>query len=98
MENTGNVFDPDYYMLDTDTQVVYRKEQFEQGSLLPTELIVRDRRYTPREICNLLSAVGLKIEWVRCVRAGDWETGLDPEHDHAKEILILCRKPNGNKG
>lgn len=93
MENTGNVFDPDFYMLDTDTQVVYRKEQFEQGALLPTELIVRDLRYTPPEIRDLLGAVGLKIEWVRCVKAGDWETNLDADHDRAKEILILCRKP-----
>lgn len=93
MENTGDVFNPDFYMLDTDTKIVYRKEQFEHGDMLPTELIVRDRRYSPREIRDLLGAVGLKVEWVRCVRAGDWETDLGPEHDRAKEILLLCRKP-----
>jgi 2-polyprenyl-3-methyl-5-hydroxy-6-metoxy-1,4-benzoquinol methylase len=40
MENTGNVFDPEYYLLDEAAGVVYRKEQFTGGPALPAELIV----------------------------------------------------------
>ena len=50
METSGDIFDPEHYMIDTDSGVVYRKEQFESGGLLPAELIVRDKRFTPEEI------------------------------------------------
>ena len=93
METTGDIFDPEHYLLDTEKGIVYRKERFEHGASLPTELIVRDRRFFPKEIENLFVAVGLKVEWVRCVRAGDWATELDPSHEKAKEILLLCQKP-----
>ncbi|HNY39005.1 MAG TPA: bifunctional N-acetyltransferase/class I SAM-dependent methyltransferase, partial [Bryobacteraceae bacterium] len=43
MEKTGNVFNPDYYMIDEATEIVYRKEQFAEGSDLPAQLLVRDR-------------------------------------------------------
>lgn len=35
MEKTVDIFDPDFYMIDTDTNIVYRREQFTQGSGLP---------------------------------------------------------------
>ena len=50
MERTGDIFDPDYYMLDSETNVVYRKEQFTEGNALPAKLVVRDRRYRQHEI------------------------------------------------
>ncbi|MCB9950014.1 MAG: GNAT family N-acetyltransferase [Planctomycetaceae bacterium] len=93
MESSGDVFNPDYFMIDTESGVVYRKEQFEQGHELPVELIVRDRRYKPDEISHLCAAVGLNVLWTRCVRSGDWETNLEPDNPRAKEILILCQKP-----
>ena len=93
MESSGNIFNPDFYMIDSDTGIVYRKEQFERGTELPTQLIVRDRRYAPKEIADLLRAVGLEIEWVRCVQAGQWNVPRDPMDSRAKEILVLCRKP-----
>ena len=34
METTGDIFDPDYYMLDEDSNVVYRREQFIKGANL----------------------------------------------------------------
>jgi hypothetical protein len=41
METTGNVFDPDFYLIDRETRIVYRKEQFTGGLGLPEELLVR---------------------------------------------------------
>jgi len=53
MEKTGNIFDPDFYMIERNTNVVYRKEQFSEGTTLTAELIVRDRRYRQGEIESL---------------------------------------------
>jgi len=38
MEKTGNIFDPDFCMIERNTNVVYRKEQFSEGTTLPAEL------------------------------------------------------------
>lgn len=92
METTGNIFNPDYYMVDTDTKVVYRKEQFTPKHGLPVELIVRDRRYAKSEIEEMCSDVGLEIIWTRYVSAGKWETQLNATDKGAKEILVLCKK------
>jgi 2-polyprenyl-3-methyl-5-hydroxy-6-metoxy-1,4-benzoquinol methylase/GNAT superfamily N-acetyltransferase len=93
MEKTGNVFDPDYYLIDTDKKIVYRKEQFHLGDELFEELLVRDRRYTQEEIIRMCAAVGLEVVWARFVRAGHWDEPLDRASDKAKEILVMCRKP-----
>ena len=92
MEATGDVFDPAYYILDEDSNVVYRKERFTRGSDLPTELLVRDRRFSMEEIAAMCNEAGLNVEWVRLVRAGRWDEALDEHDDRAKEILVLCRK------
>lgn len=92
METTGDIFDPDYYILDEDTNVVYRKEQFTKGRDLPTELIVRDRRFSREEIKEMCIHVGLDVVWTRFVRAGRWDETLEEGDDRAKEILVLCRK------
>jgi 2-polyprenyl-3-methyl-5-hydroxy-6-metoxy-1,4-benzoquinol methylase/GNAT superfamily N-acetyltransferase len=93
MERTGNIFDPEYYMLDRDTDIVYRKEQFEAGTSLPAELIVRDRRYRRGDIEAMCRDAGMDVIWSRLVRAGRWNEELAPDDDRAKAILIYCRKP-----
>ncbi|MBI2787305.1 MAG: GNAT family N-acetyltransferase [Elusimicrobia bacterium] len=93
MEGTGDIFNPEYYMIDKDTHVVYRKEQFAAGRSLPAELIVRDRRYTKQQIERHCTDVGLNVEWSRFVRAGQWEIALAEDNEHAKEILLLCSNP-----
>jgi 2-polyprenyl-3-methyl-5-hydroxy-6-metoxy-1,4-benzoquinol methylase len=93
MEKTGDVFDPEYYMIDKNTKIVYRKEQFAEGNSLPTELIVRDKRFTVDEISDMCREVGLDVVWARCVRAGRWYKDLGPDHSSSKEILIYCKKP-----
>jgi 2-polyprenyl-3-methyl-5-hydroxy-6-metoxy-1,4-benzoquinol methylase len=92
MERSGNVFNPDFYLIDTDKKIVYRKEQFCEGEKLFEEFLVRDRRYTLEEITHMCTAVGLKIIWTRFVRAGHWDEPLDRESDRAKEILVMCRR------
>lgn len=93
MEASGNIFDPDYFMLDLDDQVVYRKEQFSRGSNLPAEMLVRDRRFRAAEIEAMCKDSGLHVEWSRYVKLGEWDKPLDPIDPKAKEILVLCRKP-----
>jgi 2-polyprenyl-3-methyl-5-hydroxy-6-metoxy-1,4-benzoquinol methylase/GNAT superfamily N-acetyltransferase len=93
MERSGDIFDPDFYMIDDDTRVVYRKEQFRKGEELFEELLVRDRRYTEQEIRQMCSGAGLEVVWTRFVRAGHWDEPLERTSDRAKEILVMCRKP-----
>jgi 2-polyprenyl-3-methyl-5-hydroxy-6-metoxy-1,4-benzoquinol methylase len=93
MEKTGDVFNPDFYLIDRDKKIIYRKEQFHEGEELFEELLVRDRRYTKEEIIHMCNASGLRVLWARFVRAGHWDEELDRESDKAKEILLMCRKP-----
>lgn len=92
MEQTGNIFDPNFYLVDTETHIVYRKEQFSKGLELPKELLVRDRRFTKEEIINMCKTVGFETEWLRFVQSGKWDIPLDSKNDKAKEILLLCTK------
>ena len=98
MEKTGDIFNPEYYMIDTDTKVVYRKEQFKEGYPLPVELIVRDRPYLKEDIERMCENVGLEVVWTKFVRAGNWDEDLDRHNERAKEILVLCRGRGGNGG
>jgi len=93
MEKTGDVFNPNYYLIDYETHVVYRKEQFTSGKDLPTELIVRDRRFTKNEIVSWCEGCGLDVQWAKYVGTGKWTRSLEPTDGSAKEILVLCRKP-----
>lgn len=91
MEKTGDVFNPNFFMVDTDTHVVYRKERFESGEL-PTELIVRDRRFSKKEICDMCEKNGLTVKKVTYVNAKDWREERISTDIKAKEILLICEK------
>lgn len=91
MEETGNVFDPDYYLVDEETRIVYRKELF-KNAVPPTELLVRDKRFLKDEIVNLCEESGLKVEWAKYVGAGKWDKPLESTNNSAKEILLFCKK------
>jgi SAM-dependent methyltransferase/GNAT superfamily N-acetyltransferase len=92
MQDTGNIFNPKYYLLDPTTSIVYRKEQFDEGQQLPAELIVRDRRYRRDELIQKFADVGIELIACTYVQLGHWDTPLDA-HDHkAKEILFLGKK------
>ena len=92
MEKTGNVFDPEFYLIDRDTKIVYRKEQFTKGLGLPEEILVRDRRYTETQIREYCKGAGLDVVWSRAVRSGNWDAALPSDSAKAKEILVLCRR------
>ena len=91
MEKTGEVFDNEGILIDSDTNVCYRREQF-KGSHgdLPREFIVRDRRFTLSQITALLGECGLQVVFSRYVKAGAWN--VDFKSDEAKEILLVCKK------
>jgi 2-polyprenyl-3-methyl-5-hydroxy-6-metoxy-1,4-benzoquinol methylase/GNAT superfamily N-acetyltransferase len=91
METTGNIFNPDYYLVDEDTKIVYRKEQFSYDNSFPKELIVRDRRYYMNEITEMCISVGFKVIQKRFVNAG-WQNDYDAISKKAKEILLVCKK------
>src|SRR5258706_2827434 len=72
MEASGEVFDPDRMIVDKKLHLVLRKEQFHQGSDLPTELLVADRRYTFDDLRALCEPL-LDIHSLGYVKAGDFE-------------------------
>ena len=90
MEKSGDIFDSEYFMIENGTHVIYRKEQFNTGTDLPQEYVVRDYRYTMEEIKEMCEEVGLEVKFAKYVNAKDWETELDSST--AKEILLLCEK------
>ena len=92
MRTSGEIFDPQHYFFDPNTSLVYRKEQFAGDQYLPSELIVRDRRYSGAEIQEMCRSVGIAPLWVRHVRKGHWDEDYSPTDPHAKEILLLGEK------
>ena len=92
MEKSGNVFLPEYYLVDEETHVVYRKEQFISSGQIPRELIVRDMRFTQSEINAMCREMGFEIIESRFVNASDWEKEYTATDTKAKEILVVCRK------
>ena len=92
MQKSGAIFDADYLALDTERSLIYRKEQFDNDNGLPAEYIIRDKRYTVREISNLVEKVGFSILDARYVQAGHFDIRLEAKDIKAKEICIVCRK------
>ena len=70
MEKTGNVFDPDHYLIDQNTRIVYRKEQFAEGAELPEELLVETGVIPKKKsrVCVNVSAWRLSGR-ISCARA-----------------------------
>lgn len=92
MQMSGDIFNPEYILIDKDTDVIYRKEQFSEDRNLPAEYIVRDKRYMRNEIENMLESVGLTIITSRYVQAGHFDVELSATDNRAKEILIIAKK------
>ena len=79
-------------LIEDNTGIIYRKEQFTPENSLPCELIVRDRRYTLEEIKQLLEYCGFEIVESSFFQAGRMNTQLSANDRHAKEILIIAKK------
>lgn len=92
MQSTGNVFEPDYFLLDTTSHLVYRKEQFEMDGELSSEYVIADYRFTRKEICETFLQAGFTIVSAEYVKAGAWNIPLSATDRRAKEILIVAEK------
>lgn len=92
MQESGDIFKPDHFVLEEATQLVYRKEQFDGDKHLPRQLVVRDRRYRGAELEDMCRNVGLRPLWVRHVHTRHWDVDLPPADPKAKEILLLARR------
>lgn len=91
MESSGNVFKPEYFLVNEDDGLVYRKEQFVSGEQLFTEYLVADKRYSMTEIKELISAEGLSVVESRYVQAGHFDNSLNAVDKKAKEILLIIK-------
>ena len=89
MQKTGEIFSGQLLLLNPDTGVVYRKEQFVEENDLPREYIIADRRYTAEGLKSLFE--NFEAEDVRYVRAGHFEERLLPDERHAKEVLGVLK-------
>ena len=92
MQKTGDIFNPEYLAIDTRTDLVYRKEQFNNDSSLSAEYVIRDKRYAMDEIVKILRKENFEIVDKRYVCAGHFDKKLDALDLHAKEICIVARK------
>lgn len=92
METSGNIFKPEYFLVNTDDGLVYRKEQFNNNNMLSAEYLVADKRYTKEEICHQVEEHNLKILDARYVQAGHWDKPLEATDLKAKEILLIVEK------
>lgn len=93
MQDTGGIWDPAYFLADTTSGVIYRREQFDIGTALPVEMLVCDRRYMPDELCAVCRRTGLKAEIVRPVRLGRWDEPLQVNDRRATELLCVGLRP-----
>lgn len=92
MQSNGDIFNPEYLAIDTDMGVVFRKEQFSGDDALAAEYVIRDKRYTKKEICGLIENQGFDILNAFYARAGHFDEPLEALDIHAKEICIIAKK------
>ena len=92
MQSTGNIFNPDYYLLDTSSQLVYRKEQFEMDGELSSEYVIADYRFTRDQVIDAFKENGFSILSANFVKIGAWDKPLISNDTAAKEILIVAEK------
>lgn len=90
MQKTGEIFKGQLLLLNPDTGVVYRKEQFIDETDLPREYVIADRRYTAEGLGGLFKK--FEVEDLRYVKAGHFGEKLLADEKHAKEVLGVFRK------
>ena len=54
MCGTVNVFLSEYFLINEDDGLVYRKEQFESDGMMSAEYLVADKRYRMEELKSIL--------------------------------------------
>lgn len=91
MQATGDIFNPEFLLLDTDSGCIIRKEKFTNDGGLFAEYIVRDRRYRSSDIMTIADKYNLELIELRYVQAGRWDRSLANTDPKAKEILAILR-------
>lgn len=92
MQDTGNVFDGNLIVINRTNGVCYRKEQFFAENCLPTEYLIRDRRYTFNGICSLLHKAGFSISKKFGFNSGRMNEKQPPTEENAKELFVVAQK------
>lgn len=92
MQSTGDIFNPDYFVLDPTTSLVYRKEQFENDGQLSAEYVIADYRFTRAQLTEACEERGLKVIKAQHVRIGNWFEACPCTDTRAKEILFVVEK------
>lgn len=92
MQRTGNIFNPDYFVLDPKEHLVYRKEQFDNDGLLSTEYVIADYRFKRDEFMDECERCNLTVISANYVKLGNWDTPLNATDKAAKEILVVVEK------
>lgn len=92
MQNTGNIFNPKYFLVDTQENIVYRKELFSYPGNRSIVSVVRDRRYYLDSISQMCMQTGFNILEYSFVKANGWKESYSYNDKNAKEILLLLQK------
>lgn len=92
MQRSGEVFDFSKMLFNPMSGVLYRREQFFDGEQIVQDSILKERRFTPSEVTQMLRVTGFAGIQLASVRAGKWEFGggFDPD---APELLFHCTRP-----
>jgi SAM-dependent methyltransferase len=89
MEQSGEIFDGRFVLLDTERRIAYRKEQFAAGTHPPIELVIADRRYDKAELRDLCERRGVDVYHLGYVRAGIFAPQTTTV---TKELLVVGRR------
>ena len=89
MAVSGNIFNSEYFLINEDDGLVYRKEQFDSDNMLSAEYVVADKRYKMNELIISAEQLGFNVLYSSYVQAGHWDIPLDATDIRAKEILLF---------
>ena len=97
MQKTGDIFDGQKMIYDSKEDVFYRKEQFFDPDYLPIEYIVRDKRFSYKDIERLLNKSGFEIDESHFFNAKNISKPLSATSPRAKELFVVAHKVNWRK-
>ena len=95
MAADGNIFKSEYFLINYDDGLVYRKEQFDSDGMLSAEYVVVDKRYKMDELLDMVEKMGFIVQYKSYVQAGRWQHSLSAIDSRAKEILLCLSLSDG---
>lgn len=91
MSRSGNIFKPEYYLINSDDGLVYRKEQFSEDDMISAEYLVTDKRYRMSEFEAMAVDAGFEVVIKKYVQAGHFAESLNATDVRAKELLFVLK-------